>query len=79
MLEMVRLRLAGEAHHIKTWLSMVETELRTSVLTEYYDMSNARPIILPSDCLRAFVKDGEKEWVLQRKDREELYPGFSEE
>ena len=78
MHEMVRLRLAGEAHHIKTWLSLVEAELGPTALQDYRDMSDAKLIVPPSDCLNTFLSDSEITWKLQREDQEEFYLGFLE-
>ena len=78
VLEMLRLRLANEPYHIKVWLSMIEHQLGSAALQDYQDMSDAKLIVLPGDCLKAFLDGGEARWTLQREDQEEFYLGFPE-
>ena len=79
MNEMIRLRLADEPHHIKTWLSLIEAELGPSTLEDYERMSNAELIILPEDVLDIFIDEAHADWTLRREDQEEFFLGFPEE
>ncbi|CZR62658.1 uncharacterized protein PAC_12555 [Phialocephala subalpina] len=77
ILEMVGLRRQEKPHGITIWLAMLEVELGgPDSVTEYHSMSNAVPIILPSDCLRVTE---DLEWSLRREDQEEFYLGFPED
>lgn len=76
ILDMVDLRNRDEPHGIAVWLSMLERELGPSALEGYRSMSDAIPIVLPTDYLR--VVEG-LSWELVRQDQEEFCLGFSED
>ncbi|KAL1981355.1 hypothetical protein VTN96DRAFT_2746 [Rasamsonia emersonii] len=77
ILEMIRLRAAGQPHGIKVWLSLVEKELGPAAWDDYRDMSDAKPIVLLPDVASTWIPDAK--WTLQREDQEEFYLGFPEE
>ncbi|KAF3018835.1 hypothetical protein E8E14_005574 [Neopestalotiopsis sp. 37M] len=74
--EMIHLRRQEQPHGIAIWNAILERELGPEATTSYRDMSEAVPIVLPSDVLR--VTEG-LEWTLQRQDHEEFYLGFNED
>lgn len=77
ILEMVRLRTAGQPHGIKVWLSLVENELGPAAWEDYQAMSDAKTIVLPPDVARTWIPGAQ--WTLQREDQEEFSLGFPEE
>lgn len=76
ILEMVDLRNRDEPHGIAVWLSMLERELGPPALEDYRTMSDAIPIVLPTDYLR--VVEG-LDWSIVRQDQEEFCLGFQED
>ncbi|ETS75349.1 hypothetical protein PFICI_12293 [Pestalotiopsis fici W106-1] len=76
ILEMIHLRRQEQPHGIAIWNAILEKELGPDVVRGYQDMSEAIPIVLPTDFLR--VAEG-LDWNLQRQDQEEFCLGFSED
>lgn len=76
ILEMVDLRKRDEAHGIAVWLSLLERALGPCALEGYRSMSDATPIVLPTDYWQ--VVEG-LHWKMIRQDQEEFCLGFSEE
>uniref|UniRef100_A0A093V2Y7 Peptidase M61 catalytic domain-containing protein n=1 Tax=Talaromyces marneffei PM1 TaxID=1077442 RepID=A0A093V2Y7_TALMA len=77
MREMIKLRATDKPHGIRVWLSFVERELGSPALDDYKEMSEAKPIILPSDVAKVWIPNSN--WKLEPVRQEEFYLGFPEE
>lgn len=75
ILAMIDLRKREQPHGIAVWNAMLAEELGPAAEAGYRDMSEAVPIVLPPDCLRAV--EG-LDWTLQRVPQEEFCLGFDE-
>ncbi|KAK6221089.1 hypothetical protein LQW54_001662 [Pestalotiopsis sp. IQ-011] len=75
ILEMMDLRSRAQPHGIAVWNAMLAEELGPAAEAGYRDMSEAVPIVLPPDCLRAV--EG-LDWTLRRVPQEEFCLGFDE-
>jgi hypothetical protein len=52
---MVEHRRTKKPHTIQVWLSLVQAELGPQALKDYRDMSHAKLIVLPPDCLEIAI------------------------
>ncbi|KAF3391054.1 hypothetical protein DPV78_011115 [Talaromyces pinophilus] len=75
--EMIKLRAADKPHGINIWLSLVEREVGSIARDDYNDMSEAKPIILPSDVAKVWISNSN--WRLEPVKQEEFCLGFPEE